>query len=1174
MASASSSSALAPTAAKASPSPSTSPRLSLGPAVGSTSPVASPGGASSSAPKAPGVSGVSATLGGSPAKAGACASGAGGAVAPVLDKNWPMGKLQAALARGCASRPFLAAILVSARLSPVHRGHLDAVCAARNRLEALGYAVVGCWLSPWNDNEMKASDIKAPFRVKLAQLVAQDDPLLDVGTWETSGAKPSTATSALIADRKDLRIESAAAASLQAAIHAAAPQHRDWMHVFCVIGSDQWLEGMDATKTEQAAPPSSPRPPASPTAIGAASSAVLAKPEPPPPLGPPPAQPPLPQSPPPPSPAPLGAPGTQVAPNLPDAPALPAAAVAAEVVAAKERRGVVVLARAGAAAPPDQPRSLMYSVMLSCSSVSGHALRTALAIGDFATFAAGTPASIARLLAAPAPDEWKAHGSELAKLGVKAPRGAEAQETQHALPEPAAAKPSLALPNTKLPAGGQALAKPGALASGSVPKLTDPKLASAKPLGATAAKPASAGLAPLGSSAAAGAKAAVPTRPCASCGHQSAMTAKFCSECGTKFPPQPPPLQAPKPILPPPPPLEPGAIAKSGGIALPKAATLRTLEALDKVVAGLQRQGLKLENVFRRLDVDGSGALQRNEFVGAMQTFLGLDATADDLMEMWMAADVDQDGKVTLEEFLDFFGKLPSHVADAKKLREQAKAKAAANGAEAPPPAKAAATAASTGLAISENSGKWIPPEVLWVASPSGQSDCAGEYRLDYASLHPGSGKAGAPRWKKLDAEFWLYRGNLGFWCIGGSQARDRNFDCSSCYLYRPGPQRSDALPDTLPPYDIRAGAWQRWDDRAARWQLDFSVSVSEVLPHAGAERTRAALREVARLRSAPREVDAEKRAAELALLDVDLTDWRFSADDGSTVLALAASEGWLDLAQALCTVAPSSRPGYIDEQGPDTGWTALLGASRRGQHATVTLLLRSKASANLASARGQLTPLMLAAHGGYLSIVQALLASKAAPSAKCCGGRSAADYARERLASLSTSGGVVAAGDQEAPARFSEVVRVLEDATASAAEPTPEVAAELAAAAETAAAARRRRKRRVTYDAGQAIGISWSDDVGGEVCVQSLPPSEPAYLAGVRPGWSLLGVGDVGAEPSEDPLQLPPGPQRLRAVRALQPPVTLEFGRPLHYSDDVWMTALAGMMGSRRRPPGGPSRA
>ena len=113
------------------------------------------------------------------------------------DEMWPMDKMHIMLnsmesLKGKETKKY-AVLLTTGAMNPVHKGHISLITQARQRIYADGYEVIGAWLSPSHDlylqqkaKKLKTIGLSAAFRVKATQLSVSNDPLIDVGLWESS----------------------------------------------------------------------------------------------------------------------------------------------------------------------------------------------------------------------------------------------------------------------------------------------------------------------------------------------------------------------------------------------------------------------------------------------------------------------------------------------------------------------------------------------------------------------------------------------------------------------------------------------------------------------------------------------------------------------------------------------------------------------------------------------------------------------------------------------------------------------------------------------------------------------------------------------------------------------------------------------------------------------------
>lgn len=101
-------------------------------------------------------------------------------------------------------------------------------------------------------------------------------------------------------------------------------------------------------------------------------------------------------------------------------------------------------------------------------------------------------------------------------------------------------------------------------------------------------------------------------------------------------------------------------------------------------------------------------------------------------------------------------------------------------------------------------------PEKLFVSSPNGRKCCAGEYAL-FQWEQPN----GQPLWKQTKGECWLYSSTSGRWVIGGLEAKNKGFACSTGYI------ASRQLHGGKMP-QVFNGTWER-----ARWHQDPGIIVA-----------------------------------------------------------------------------------------------------------------------------------------------------------------------------------------------------------------------------------------------------------------------------------------------------------------------------------------------------------
>lgn len=104
-------------------------------------------------------------------------------------------------------------------------------------------------------------------------------------------------------------------------------------------------------------------------------------------------------------------------------------------------------------------------------------------------------------------------------------------------------------------------------------------------------------------------------------------------------------------------------------------------------------------------------------------------------------------------------------------------------------------------------------PATIFITTPNGQHHCAGEYKQ-----LAGEKANGRPVWKQRAGSCWLYSGTNGMWIVGGSDARDKNFDCSHGVLFC-RTLHGGIMPDQV------SGFWERL--AGERFIEDSAIKVS-----------------------------------------------------------------------------------------------------------------------------------------------------------------------------------------------------------------------------------------------------------------------------------------------------------------------------------------------------------
>jgi ankyrin repeat domain-containing protein 17 len=92
------------------------------------------------------------------------------------------------------------------------------------------------------------------------------------------------------------------------------------------------------------------------------------------------------------------------------------------------------------------------------------------------------------------------------------------------------------------------------------------------------------------------------------------------------------------------------------------------------------------------------------------------------------------------------------------------------------------------------------------------------------------------------------------------------------------------------------------------------------------------------------------------------------ATDDGESLLSLACSAGYYELAQVLLAMS-----AQVEDRGQKNDCTPLMEAASAGHIEIIELLLRHSADVNAQSSTGN-TPLMYACAGGHVEAVKTLL--------------------------------------------------------------------------------------------------------------------------------------------------------------------------------------------------------
>ena len=102
---------------------------------------------------------------------------------------WPTAHLRGEGAAGSTGKRCV--LLMTGAMSPIHRGHVEALAHARRTVERHGWRVLGGYVSPSNDNYVGPKSrrngsafVDAAGRVHMARLATEDIDWIDVGAWE------------------------------------------------------------------------------------------------------------------------------------------------------------------------------------------------------------------------------------------------------------------------------------------------------------------------------------------------------------------------------------------------------------------------------------------------------------------------------------------------------------------------------------------------------------------------------------------------------------------------------------------------------------------------------------------------------------------------------------------------------------------------------------------------------------------------------------------------------------------------------------------------------------------------------------------------------------------------------------------------------------------------------
>lgn len=138
---------------------------------------------------------------------------------------WPTEKLQMRIGRGLDAELPPAVIILSASMSPVHRGHLSLARQACERLDRAGYSVLAGWICPSYDSNTEGTclaTLSRAWRLRAAELAVCSDDFYACSNWEvTADSAPNT-------------LEAITELRLRAGRHLPDKGDGSTMHVFMV----------------------------------------------------------------------------------------------------------------------------------------------------------------------------------------------------------------------------------------------------------------------------------------------------------------------------------------------------------------------------------------------------------------------------------------------------------------------------------------------------------------------------------------------------------------------------------------------------------------------------------------------------------------------------------------------------------------------------------------------------------------------------------------------------------------------------------------------------------------------------------------------------------------------------------------------------------------------------
>lgn len=116
-------------------------------------------------------------------------------VFPTLEGDWPLGKCRKALEswEGPPPEKGFAFLVEVGMMNPGHMGHVQVLQMCKTRLDEAGFGVLGAWLSPAENSEVRRKAKKSgtfalstEMRLAISRCLVAKDPIIDVGIWEST----------------------------------------------------------------------------------------------------------------------------------------------------------------------------------------------------------------------------------------------------------------------------------------------------------------------------------------------------------------------------------------------------------------------------------------------------------------------------------------------------------------------------------------------------------------------------------------------------------------------------------------------------------------------------------------------------------------------------------------------------------------------------------------------------------------------------------------------------------------------------------------------------------------------------------------------------------------------------------------------------------------------------